>query len=222
MPRRILSLLATALIVGALVLGVTGSASAASGNPVGVVDSYYVVSGGVGVTGWALQGDAPTIPNDVHIYADGALIGTTNAGVNRPDIANAFPGYGPNHGFRAEVPYGGTGNHTICVYAINHKSGAANPQIGCKVVNFPTPPRDYTLQCAWPRCTVYLNRTASYNFAYGAYTPSAPGLIGVALYTLVRQPLGIMARSYYIRGLCIAFQVSAVPWDTQSMFSYRC
>src|SRR4051794_5647098 len=63
-----------------------------------------------------------------------------------------------------------------------------------------------SVQCAWPRCTLYLNRAESYNFAYGAYTPSAPGPIMAAI-ILLRQGLGFFARSYVNRGYCLKFQV---------------
>jgi hypothetical protein len=79
-----------------------------------------------------------------------------------------------------------------------------------------------TVQCGWrPRCTMYLNRAESYNFAYGSYTPSAPGpIVGVII--ILRQSLGFLARYYVNRGQCLRFQVSALPWDAQSLIPYSC
>ncbi len=78
-----------------------------------------------------------------------------------------------------------------------------------------------TVQCGWPRCTMYLNRAESYNFAYGSYTPSAPGPIMGAI-IILRQSLGFLARYYVNRGQCLKFQVSALPWDAQSLIPYNC
>jgi hypothetical protein len=79
----------------------------------------------------------------------------------------------------------------------------------------------YTLHCGWPRCTLYLNKTESYNFAYGAYTPSVPSAFTVPL-IILRQGLGVFARYYVNHGQCLGFQLSAIPWETQSLFPYRC
>lgn len=78
-----------------------------------------------------------------------------------------------------------------------------------------------TINCGWPRCTLYLNKAESRGFAYGSYVPSAPAPIVGALIVL-RQGLGWFARYYVDRGYCLGFQVSAIPWETQSLFPYRC
>ena len=49
---------------------------------------------------------------------------------SRPDIGDALPDYGKNHGFIGTLP-GTTGTHTVCAYAIN-KGPGANTLLGCK------------------------------------------------------------------------------------------
>jgi hypothetical protein len=91
------------------------------------------------VSGWALDPDtAASI--DVHVYVDGAYSGAVDATGLRPGVANAYPGYGANHGFVASVPVG-AGTHSVCVYGINTASGNANPQLGCRTVTVGGNPR---------------------------------------------------------------------------------
>ena len=69
----------------------------------------------------------------MHVYIDGrlALVGTADQA--RPDVAGAFPLYGPNHGFSISTPIT-RGRHEVCVFAINQGPGTENVMIGCKVV----------------------------------------------------------------------------------------
>ena len=68
------------------------------------------------------------------IYVDGALTGRSTSPVDRPDIAAAFPGYGPAHGFDVELtaPYG---VHEVCVIAL-HAAGTSGPDtpLGCRTM----------------------------------------------------------------------------------------
>jgi hypothetical protein len=77
---------------------------------------------------------------NVHVYADGTLIGALGASNIRPDIANAYPGYGENHGFDGTASYAAGGTHTICVYAINDQAGGANIQMGCRALTINNDP----------------------------------------------------------------------------------
>jgi len=84
------------------------------------------------VVGWALDPDV-TSPIDVHIYVDGRWSRSVRADRPRPDVAGAFAGHGPDHGFDTEVGVGG-GSSQICVYAINAGPGSTNPLVGCRSV----------------------------------------------------------------------------------------
>ncbi len=125
--------------------GTPGSGSAAgckaitiSPNPYGNFEAITRVPGGINVSGWAIDPDTMN-PIQIHAYAgNGAAIpnnpmaGTTANG-NRPDVGNANPGYGPNHGFSLFIPTG-TAPQTVCTYAINDVAGQLSPGLGCRGV----------------------------------------------------------------------------------------
>ncbi len=77
--------------------------------------------------------------------------------------------------------------------------------------------------CSWPRCTVYLSRTETTNWAYWGVVPQPPmgGALATAWYLLVMVHRWF-AIQYANWGWCVGFQISAYPWETQGMFGYRC
>jgi hypothetical protein len=107
------------------------------GGAIGVIDQIERVPGGLRVVGWALDQDVVD-PIDVHVYADGSGIATT-ASLPRPDVAAAYPGYGPNHGFAVTVPTSG-GLRNVCAYAISVGDGGYNPGLGCYLVQVSSTP----------------------------------------------------------------------------------
>jgi hypothetical protein len=98
-------------------------------NPGGFVDVMTVVPGGVHVAGWAIDPDTAN-PVTVTVVVDGTAAKSAPADIARPDIANAFPGYGPNHGFDLTVPLA-AGKRSVCVVASNQGPGTANPTLAC-------------------------------------------------------------------------------------------
>jgi hypothetical protein len=100
------------------------------GDPFGVVDSVSVSGGNLTVAGWAIDPDTAD-PIDVHVYVDATVRGLT-ASASRPDVAAAFPGYGPNHGFLSTFPIS-PGTHQVCIYAIDRGLGE-NRLISCRTV----------------------------------------------------------------------------------------
>lgn len=104
-----------------------------SNNPRGNFESVAGAYGVLMISGWALDPDTAA-PIPVHVYVDSRWAGMTTADVGRPDVAAAFAGWGPAHGFSTSLTVPG-GMHQVCVYAINVGYGAANPQLGCKVVS---------------------------------------------------------------------------------------
>jgi subtilisin family serine protease len=100
--------------------------------PIGWVDAVSSVPGGLRVSGWALDGDT-VVPTTVHAYVDGAFAATLPASSNRPDVALAYPGWGPAHGFDVVLP-AAAGSHTVCVYGIDVGPVAPNSLIGCRTV----------------------------------------------------------------------------------------
>lgn len=111
-------------------------------NAFGAFDSVSYASGKFTVNGWALNPNRTSGPVEVHVYdfgPGGTTRGTAGIMTNqpRPDVNNAFAGYGPNPGFRAEVSTTGAGKHSVCVFAITAGGGAGNPLLGCKDVTVP-------------------------------------------------------------------------------------
>lgn len=109
-------------------------------DPAGYLDAATGVGGGVSLSGWAFDPDAPPSPIAVHVYVDGGFAGGLVANTHRPDVGAAFPGYGDYHGFSGTVP-ASVGSHTVCVYAINTPPGN-NPLLGpgCRSVTVPNRP----------------------------------------------------------------------------------
>ncbi len=73
------------------------------GPPFGSVDALRAVPGGVQVAGWVIDPDtaAPRTCTSTWMAGHGA-----DADGSRPDVATAFSGYGPAHGFGATIPAG--------------------------------------------------------------------------------------------------------------------
>ena len=104
-----------------------------SGDPLGALDSAGVGPGlrALTVTGWALDPDSVATAQ-VAVYIDGIGQGWFPATGARPDIANAFPGFGAAHGYALTFPVS-TGSHNVCTYGIDIGPGL-NAQLGCRTV----------------------------------------------------------------------------------------
>jgi len=101
--------------------------------PVGNLDGVQALGNRIGLTGWSLDGSAPSQAVQVHLYVDGSFAGALTGDRPRADIGAAFPGAGSAHGFTGTVP-AGPGAHQVCVYGIDIGSGSTNPQLGCRTV----------------------------------------------------------------------------------------
>jgi hypothetical protein len=99
------------------------------GDPIGSVEAVTATTGGLRLTGWALDADTAG-PLEVHVYVDGNGAGGTRTVVPRNDVAAVYPRTGNQRGFDISVPSTG-GNHQACAYAINVGHGSTNPLIGC-------------------------------------------------------------------------------------------
>ncbi|SOD70600.1 hypothetical protein SAMN05892883_0281 [Jatrophihabitans sp. GAS493] len=95
--------------------------------PFGSVDSVRQVTGGIQVTGWAIDPNADT-PLTIAAYA-GPVGKALVANVSRPDLAVTFPGFSAAHGFNGIIAV--TGLPNVCVYAINVGPGAPNKLLAC-------------------------------------------------------------------------------------------
>ena len=106
--------------------------------PIGNVDAVSPLYGGLRLAGWAIDRNTTNSIN-TRFYVDGWWAGDPSAPVNRPDVANVYPAYGPNHGFDVSVNTG-PGHHWVCVNGINVGAGSGERPLGCAVSSTNTGP----------------------------------------------------------------------------------
>lgn len=107
--------------------------------PQGVLDSATGGMYTLKVQGWAFDRDNLNQALTIHIYAGSKMIGECIANKSRPDVNNAYPGVGNNHGFEATFDMTNyTGSQSITAYAINIGSGNSNPSLGTKIATIST------------------------------------------------------------------------------------
>ena len=110
-------------------------------NPQGCVDGVtYEGNGKIRVRGWAFDRDSLGSNLQIHVYVGGTAGSgapgyAITANVSRPDVNNAYPGVGNNHGFDSIISVSPTGNKQVYIYAINVGGGTGNPMIGSRSVN---------------------------------------------------------------------------------------
>jgi hypothetical protein len=98
---------------------------------IGALDDVSVVPGGVRLRGWAIDPETPW-PITVNVYDCLRPVATVVAATPRADVANAFPGYGPHHGFDIFLRVC-PGERLISV-AANDTSGQGVTWLGHKMV----------------------------------------------------------------------------------------
>ena len=81
--------------------------------------------------GWAFDPESD-LPIQVAITT-GAGRSVVLANGGRPDLASAYPGMGPYHGYGYPVP-ATRGRQSVCVEAIGIGNGAASTPLGCTTV----------------------------------------------------------------------------------------
>lgn len=101
--------------------------------PVGNYESITATSGGLTVSGWALDPDTSS-SIAVHVYVDGAGTPFT-ADLSRPDVARSYPANGELHGFSKFIP-AASGVRQACIWAID-SAGGSNTYFGCRTVTVP-------------------------------------------------------------------------------------
>ena len=101
-----------------------------SATPLGSFDTVTRGAGGlIVVAGWALDPERAA-PTSIVVTVDGAQSSAVVANLLRPDVALAYPDYGPTHGYAVTVPRLATGGHVVCVLAVT-ATGQRAP-LGCK------------------------------------------------------------------------------------------
>jgi hypothetical protein len=101
------------------------------GVPFGSLEQVQPWLHAVRVIGWAIDPDTAA-PDIVQITVDGAST-FRGAQLTRRDVAAAYPGYGPAHGFDVTVP-AANGQHAVCAYALNISGGGNTALLGCRTV----------------------------------------------------------------------------------------
>jgi hypothetical protein len=111
----------------------TVTSPAAVWAPIGALDQAVLRGRTVTLSGWALDGDAPTRSLAVHVDLDGREVRSATADRSRTDVARIHPGTGTTHGYATslDVP---AGSHRVCVSAIDVGPGSVNPRLGCATV----------------------------------------------------------------------------------------
>lgn len=102
-------------------------------NPLGPYEALYQVPGGTYARGWALDPDT-TAPINVILSVDGKRVRMVKATAARPDLAQAYPAHGTDHGWSTvwNVP---EGTHRVCAFLAN-AAGTPGPETaaGCRTV----------------------------------------------------------------------------------------
>lgn len=86
-----------------------------------------------------------------------------------------------------------------------------------------SPASAYSINCSGPRCTIYFDRNETTRMAYSGYVPVVTGmeLINAVLYVASLTQHWFVIQ-YANRGLCVGFNLSALPWESQGLFGYHC
>jgi uncharacterized protein YaiE (UPF0345 family) len=102
-------------------------------NPVGNFEAASVSGRTIVMTGWALDPETVNQTNVMLVVEGKWYIVLANGW--RPDIAEAYPGYGAQHGFAGYVP-ASPGRQQVCAFALNH-GGGSHTSLGCHDVVVP-------------------------------------------------------------------------------------
>lgn len=102
------------------------------GSPVGEMKDVWGVPGGIGVWGWAADGDSADKTVDIHMLVDGATWVVARANLDYAPGAALAPGGGSKHGFNTVIT-APAGSHQVCAWAVN-TGGGSNLALGCRTV----------------------------------------------------------------------------------------
>jgi hypothetical protein len=104
--------------------------------PVGAVTQAQAVTGGVQLSGWALDPDT-SAPVDLTVSSDGTPVTTLTASSAVPGLAATWPDQGGDHGFSALLSLP-SGTHTVCVTIANAPTTpGADLTLPCRTLTVP-------------------------------------------------------------------------------------
>ncbi len=100
------------------------------GNPIGSIDGASIVNGNVTLNGWAIDPNT-ALPDIVDVYVNGYGFRISAANQSRPDLGNPW-GLGSDHGWSFSTARIGSGNQSVCVYALNIAGSGSHQLLGCR------------------------------------------------------------------------------------------
>ncbi len=110
-----------------------------SSSPRGQLSQAAVVPGGIALSGWTLDPDAPSSPARVSIWVDDtqnfSSVANADSSSVRAIVGN-YPTAGTAHGFSQTIPLP-PGQHKVCVYAFNTGAGT-DIGFSCNYLNVST------------------------------------------------------------------------------------
>ena len=114
--------------------------------PLTKLDAAEGGDGTIKVSGWTFDWDDVNATVPVHIYVggpagSGAKAYGVQANASRPDVNNAYPGAGTNHGFNTTLTVSERGQQTLYFYAIDQVSGLPAKLFATKTVTITDPGR---------------------------------------------------------------------------------
>jgi len=167
-----------AWVVATATVVLAGSPASAAGGFHGNVEAVASYAPGqVHVAGWMFDEDAPATSISYHVYVGGTGPGDPSsygidlglAQLQRDDVAAAYPGAGPYHGFGATFAVPMHGTQPVYIFAINAGgTPGGNALLWSGSVFIANPPPETTITARPPASST--NRTAS--FAFSANEPS--------------------------------------------------
>ena len=99
-------------------------------DPFGVSEIVRQVPGGLLVRGWAIDADTAG-PLTVAVSTTNRRLATVTANRPRPEVGNAYPSYGPGHGYDTVIPLA-QGSYPVCVNLVNAAgSPGKNTALSC-------------------------------------------------------------------------------------------
>ena len=170
---RALNGFVVAVLVAASAVVVAGSPASAAGGFYGNVEAVTSPAPGqVYVGGWMFDEDAPATSISYHVYVGGSGPGDSSsygvdlglAQLQRDDVAAAYPGAGPYHGFGATLAVPMHGTQPVYIFAINAGGTPGdNALLWSGSVTIANPPPETTITSHPPASST--NRTASFGFS---------------------------------------------------------
>ncbi|OCG73912.1 hypothetical protein [Microbacterium sediminis] len=104
---------------------------AQSGTPIGYINNWIPIPGGVKLTGWTIDPDTSAAVT-VRVKSNGNVVTRFDANAYRNDIGQRYPAYGANHAFYVEVPLP-AGTQEVCVVSNNVGAGKTKT-LGCRTI----------------------------------------------------------------------------------------